>query len=94
MSTPVVNLDRREDCGLLTPREWCSPVLDLPVFADFAAEWCGNCEVIKPHLEQLVVKYSGKAIFLAVDLDENEETAQEYLVDTVPRLILFKNSEK
>jgi hypothetical protein len=43
--------------------------------------------------QQLVLKHQGKAIFLAVDQDQNEETAKEYLVDTVPRLILFKNSE-
>ena len=43
---------------------------DKPVFVDFMAEWCGNCELILPTLEEKNKELGDGAVFLQVDVDE------------------------
>ena len=64
-----------------------------PVFVDFMAEWCGNCEKINDTLEEVAEANQEKALFLKVDVDEAEDVAEEYEVTALPRVICFKNGE-
>ena len=65
---------------------------DKPVFVKFTAEWCGNCELIAPTFEENNEKNGDKAVFVSVDVDEQEDIAEEYEVTSLPRAICFKNS--
>ena len=67
---------------------------DKPVFVKFTAEWCGNCELIAPTFEENNQKLADQAVFLSVDVDEQEEIAEEYEVTSLPRAICFKGGEK
>ena len=67
---------------------------DKPVFVDFMADWCGNCELILPKLELMNETLGEAAVFLKVDVDEQEDVAEEYEVTSLPRMICFKNGEK
>ena len=67
---------------------------DKPVFVDFMADWCGNCEKIMDNLDALAAQYSDKAVFLQVDVDANEETAEKFEVTALPRVLCFKNGNK
>mgnify|MGYP003598387518 FL=1 len=48
---------------------------EKPVFIDFYATWCGKCELLMPELEALASENKDKAVYLKVDIEENEETA-------------------
>lgn len=56
---------------------------------NFTATWCGPCQQIAPVVEATCAK---KGVTLVkVDIDSNQESAQEYSVSAVPTFILFKN---
>ncbi len=67
---------------------------DLPVLADFWAEWCGPCRVIAPLVEDLSKEYGGRMRFAKVDVDKNPDLAGRYGVQGIPTLIFFKAGQE
>lgn len=66
---------------------------DKTVFCDFWATWCGPCRMLAPVFEELSEKYDGKAEFVKVDVDENEEAAIKYQVSSIPNVMAFKKGQ-
>jgi thioredoxin 1 len=67
-------------------------VLDsnTPVLVDFTAVWCQPCKMLDPVVEQLADEWAGKVKVVKLDVDDNQQLAIEYIVMSVPTLILFK----
>ncbi len=62
------------------------------VLVDFWATWCGPCRVLHPVLEEIAAERDDVKI-LSVDIDENQSTAAQYEVLSVPTMILFKDGQ-
>ncbi len=66
---------------------------DVPVLVDFWASWCGPCLRIAPIIEELATELAGKVKVGKVDVDENQQSAINYGVQSIPTLILFKDGK-
>ena len=64
----------------------------IPVLADFNAGWCGPCKAMKPMLDELAETASYKIV--SIDIDEEDELAEEYDVSSIPCLVVFKGGEE
>lgn len=67
----------------------------LPVFCDFWASWCGPCRMLAPVFEDLSDKYEGEAVFVKIDVDEedSEAAAIKYAISSIPNIIAFKDGK-
>ena len=64
-----------------------------PVLVDFWAEWCGPCHMIAPTLEKLAGEFSEQLTVAKLNVDENPRTAQQYRVQGIPMLLIFKGGQ-
>jgi putative thioredoxin len=61
-----------------------------PIIVDFWAPWCGPCKQLTPALEKLVKQYGGKVKLAKINVDENQELAQQFRVQSIPAVYAFK----
>lgn len=66
---------------------------DKATLIDFFAEWCGPCKMQTPILHKFADENSDKMNFGAINVDEAEEIAVKYEVQSIPTLMVFKNGE-
>ena len=64
---------------------------EKPVVADFWAPWCGYCRRLAPAIDRLESECGDKLKFVKIDTDDNAALADEYGVDTIPTLIVFRD---
>ena len=67
---------------------------DTPTLVDFWAEWCGPCKMMEGPLNEIAGEQSGKLNVVKLNVDENQATAMQYGVMSIPTMIVFKNGEE
>ena len=68
------------------PNEWKYEGT-VPCIIDFYATWCGPCKMISPVLAELAKEYNGKIVVYKVDVDEEQDLAAAFGVQSIPTLL-------
>ena len=82
-----------------------APVLDLTsatfdhevskndlLLVDFWAEWCGPCKSMHPVFTRMAKKYK-QIRFARINVDNSQDIALRYSVQSIPAFIMFRNGE-
>ena len=62
------------------------------LLVDFWAEWCGPCKSMHPIFTRMAKKYK-HVRFARVNVDNAQDIAMKYGVQSIPTFIMFKNGE-
>ena len=62
------------------------------LLVDFWAEWCGPCKSMHPIFTRMAKKYKSVR-FARVNVDNAQDIARKYGVQSIPTFIMFKNGE-
>jgi len=63
---------------------------ETPTLVDFWAEWCGPCRSMHPIFTRMAKKFK-KITFARLNIDQNQEIATKYGIQSIPIFIMFKN---
>jgi thioredoxin 1 len=85
MASPTVVTDETFETQVLKSSQ--------PTLVDFWAIWCGPCKMVSPLVDELARENDGRLKVMKLDVDENQHTAMQYDVMSIPTLILFKEGQ-
>jgi len=63
-----------------------------PVVVDFHALWCSPCKIQSPILKEVAAELGERVRIIKIDVDNNNEIASRYSVQSVPTIIIFKTA--
>ncbi|MES2703321.1 MAG: thioredoxin [Bacteroidota bacterium] len=66
---------------------------ETPVLVDFHATWCGPCKMMSPILQEVKNAMGNNVTIVKIDVDQNPELSQQFEVQGVPTLIVFKKGK-
>jgi thioredoxin 1 len=77
----------------VTTATWEAEVLqsELPVIVDFWAPWCEPCKQVGPIVEQIALMREGSYKVVKVNIDDEPVLAQQYQVQSIPLIGMFRN---
>ena len=65
---------------------------DRPVLADFYANWCGPCRMLRPTLEAIADERQDIKV-VSINIDEEDDLADAFGISSIPCLVLIKNGK-
>lgn len=63
---------------------------DITVLADFYADWCAPCRMLRPVVEEISEENSDIKV-VSINIDDENDLADEYDVSSIPCVVVFKN---
>jgi thioredoxin 1 len=79
----------------LSKANFSEQVLSIPgpVVVDFWAPWCNPCKMMSPLLDELSGEYDSRVRIGKVNIEDEQDLANEYGVRAIPTILFFKSGE-
>jgi len=78
----------------LTTQSFDQAVSSGVTLVDFWAEWCGPCRMIAPVVDEIAGEYQGRARVAKVNIDNEQDLAARYRVNSIPTLLVIKDGQE
>ena len=65
----------------------------IPLLVAFWAEWSGGCYIMAPILDSIGESLDGRIKVIRMDIEKCSRTAQDFGVQMVPTLLLFRRGK-
>ncbi|MCK4386004.1 MAG: thioredoxin [candidate division Zixibacteria bacterium] len=66
---------------------------NIPAVVDFWSRRCPPCQVMGGLLDEIGPNYAGRINIFKLNVDENQRTAIQYRVQSIPTVILFRKGK-
>lgn len=66
---------------------------DVPILAEFWAEWCEACRLVSPTVQRIAKDFSDRMLTVKVNIDRRPNVADRYRVDSIPTIMMFWKGE-
>jgi len=63
------------------------------VLADFNADWCGPCKMLKPIMEEFADNNTEIKV-VSINIDNEDELSEKYNVSSIPCLVVFDKGKE
>ena len=73
-------------------KEFEEVIKEGTVLVDFFATWCGPCKMLSPVIDELSEEVTDVK-FVKVDIDEEELLTEQFEIQAVPTVLVFKNGK-
>ena len=64
------------------------------VLVEYMAPWCVYCRRLGPTLDKVAAERDGSLIVAKLDIDECPKIAEEYKIEVVPTILLYKDGKE
>ena len=76
----------------ITEKEFKDKVSSGKVLVDCYAEWCGPCKMLGPIIDEIASEKEDYS-FYKLNVDECDKVTHEYMIMSIPTLLIFENGE-